>query len=163
MVRRVRHPGFTLLELVLVMVIIGTVLAMAAPSLRGWSRGSLLRDTAEQFVAVTRLARTQAVSTCRIHRLNLDPAGSYYLTVQQGQEFIHIQSNFGLPFELPGGFRIQMVTTLQSGESYIDFYPTGRTQPARVRIFSDQGESMDIECATPAETFQVLSLEGASG
>jgi prepilin-type N-terminal cleavage/methylation domain-containing protein len=34
--------GFTLLELVVVMMIIATVLAMAAPSLRGWHKGAML-------------------------------------------------------------------------------------------------------------------------
>jgi prepilin-type N-terminal cleavage/methylation domain-containing protein len=38
--RRGQYRGFTLLELVLVMVIVCVALAMVAPSLAGWNQGS---------------------------------------------------------------------------------------------------------------------------
>ncbi|MDB4966667.1 MAG: hypothetical protein JWN44_2356, partial [Myxococcales bacterium] len=60
------RPAFTLLELVLVMLVITIAIAVVAPTLRGWSRGSHLRDTAEQFVTLTRLARTQAASSAQL-------------------------------------------------------------------------------------------------
>ncbi len=174
MARRSFERGFTLLELVLVLAIIGTVLAMAAPSLRGWSQGSRLRDAADGFVAITRLARTQAVATCQPHRICIDPATcQYHLLVQQGQEFVPVASSLGGPFDLPDAYRIELTagptaagaawgaaTSPQSGGTCIDFSPTGRTQPARVRIISDQGEMIEIECASPAEMFEVLSPGG---
>jgi type II secretion system protein H len=151
------HRGFTLLELVFVLVIICTVLAMAAPSLRGWSQGSRLRDTADALLATTRLARTQAVATGQVHRLNIDPAnGQYQLVVQQGEEFVPVAGGFGAPSMLPEGYRIELAQALPAGDSSISFTPTGRTQPARIRITSEQGESVEIECTTPAELFRVV-------
>jgi Tfp pilus assembly protein FimT len=51
----------TLLELILVMVILSTVLAMAAPSLRGFFASRRTQDTAAQILALTQLARSQAI------------------------------------------------------------------------------------------------------
>jgi type II secretion system protein H len=156
-----RQPGFTLLELVLVLVIICTVLAIASPSLRGWSKGSALRDTAEQMVALARLARSQAVATAQLHRLCLEPAtGRYRLMVRQGQEFVPVPSSFADAWTLPDGYRLELTLTAQAQENCIEFYPTGRTQPGRIRIVSDQGEVMEIACATPAEPFQIVEPEG---
>ena len=64
--------GLTLLELVLVMVIICTILAMAAPSLRGFFTSRETSDAAAQIVALTHLARSQAITEGRVYRLNLD-------------------------------------------------------------------------------------------
>ena len=86
------------------MVIICTVLAMAAPSLRGFFASRRTADAAAQIVALTRLARSRAVAEGRIYRLNLDVAGeTYWLTVQQGGVFNNLRSEFGRFFSLPEG------------------------------------------------------------
>ena len=158
MSHRGRHHGFTLIELVLVMMIVCITLAMAAPSLRGWSKGSHLRDEADAFVAMTRLARTESVTTSKPYRLMIDSAaGGYQLMVQEGEEFVALDSGFGRLFELPDGYRIELRMTQESTDNFIPFYPTGRTQPARVRITSDLGETVDIECLSPAESFEIVS------
>lgn len=158
MTRRGRYSGFTLIELVLVMMIVCITLAMAAPSLRGWSKGSRLRDEADTFVALTRLARSQAVTTGKPHRLYIETStNSYQLMIQEGEEFVALDSGFGRVFELPSDYRIELRTTQESTESFIPFFPTGRTQPARVLISSEMGESAEIECASPAESFEVVT------
>src|SRR3954464_4283125 len=82
------HRAFTLIELILVLLIIGTVLAMASPSLRGWSRGSKIRDAGEQFLSVARYGRAQAVADARMYRLQVDAkSGTYQLLVQDGEQF----------------------------------------------------------------------------
>src|SRR5882757_3932215 len=92
--RRTRQSGFTLLELMLVMLIITIVLAMAAPSMRGWRRATNLKGAAEDFITVTRYARVQAVTNGAVHRVILEPAtGRYYVAVQSGQNFVELDSN----------------------------------------------------------------------
>ena len=56
MKRPPRQSGFTLLELILVMVIICTALALAAPSLNGWARGSKMRDAVSTMILSVILA-----------------------------------------------------------------------------------------------------------
>src|SRR5688572_13025395 len=103
MERRTRkHAAFTLFELVLALVVISVILAMAAPSLRGWSRSTQLKDVAREFIAVTQLARTQAVSTARVHRLMVDTTGGrYWLTVEDGKGFAPYIADLGRPDPLP--------------------------------------------------------------
>jgi general secretion pathway protein H len=155
-----RHhaAGFTLLELVLVLVIMSIALAVAAPSLRGWSKGARLRDAGDQFLAVARWARGQAVAESHVYRLNVEPStGRYWVTVQNGMEFGPTGSSFGQMFELPAGLDISMTDGSSQQLSVVDFYPTGRTQAASVRITSDDGFAVDIVCPSPAEGFALAS------
>src|SRR4051812_380773 len=86
--RRPSRPAFTLIELMLVLLVIAIALGMVAPSLRGHSRTSRLRDTAEQFVTLTRLARTRAVSLGQPYRVVIDAANRRcVLAVQNGLQY----------------------------------------------------------------------------
>ncbi len=67
-----RRSGYTLFELVLVMAVLLIAAGMAAPSLRNFARGRDAGDAAEQFVAVARWARTQAIAQGAVYRLNVD-------------------------------------------------------------------------------------------
>ena len=64
--------AFTLLELIAVLVLISAVLAIAAPSLRGFVRGRQTAEAAAQMLSLTHLARSRAASQGCIHRLNVD-------------------------------------------------------------------------------------------
>lgn len=160
------HPSraFTLLELVFVLVIISTTLALAAPSLRGWSKGSKLRDAGDEFLAMTRYARGQAVAGGRVYRLYVDAnAGTYQLTAQDGAEFRQLGTAWGRQFILPEGFRIAMTDEQGGALEAVEFYPSGRTQVARVRITSGENDMTELRCPTPAEGFRVLTGEEMRG
>jgi len=66
-VRLVRHHScFTLIELVIVMAVVGTILAVTAPNLAGFVHGRSVREEARRLVAVTRRAAAVAASqSCR--------------------------------------------------------------------------------------------------
>jgi Tfp pilus assembly protein FimT len=161
--RQSSSAAFTLLELVLVMVVICTALAVAAPSMRGWSRGSRLRDAGDQFLALTRLARSQAVAESRVHRLYVDPAsGRYWVAAQEGQQFVPIGSSLGQVFVLPEDLVIELtgLEAQSSSMEFIEFHPTGRTWPARVRIALDENDFLEIACESPADEFRLLTASG---
>jgi len=149
--------GFTLLELVLVMVIVCTVLAMAAPSLGGFFASRRTADAAAQIVALTGLARSQAIVEGRTYRLNFDTdAGAYWLTVQQGGAFGRLGSEFGRRFSLPEGtLASRDGTTAAASSGHIEFYPDGTTQAATIRLTGRQGEVVEIVCPSPTEPFEV--------
>src|SRR6187401_614809 len=95
---RSRHnrPAFTLFELVLVMVIITTALAIISPSLRGFAHGARMRDASTEFVAMCQLARTQAISTARVHRLLIDTnTAQCKILVEDADQFVAPEKNFG--------------------------------------------------------------------
>lgn len=163
---RTRHPSstaFTLLELVLVLVVICTALAVAAPAMRGWSSGSRLRDAGDQFLALTRWARSQAVADSRVYRLYVEPgAAQYWVAVQDGLEFVSIGSSLGQVFTLPNEMTIELTGVESASQplEFIEFDPTGRTWPARVRISLDVDDFLEIACESPADEFRLMTPSG---
>ena len=61
--RRCSVKGFTLVELIMVMVVLAGVMAVAAPSLNKFFRNSALNDEARRIVGLIELARHEAIST----------------------------------------------------------------------------------------------------
>src|SRR5688500_2696160 len=156
--RRQPH-AFTLLELVLVLVVLSVALAAAAPSMQGWSRGSKQRDAAEQFLAVTRGARVKAAADATMHRVYVDAqAGRYWIAAQSGTEFLPLGTSLGQIYELPEGNRIEVTDPGGQRMQYIDFFPSGRTVPARVSIISAiDDRRIVIECPSPSESFALVN------
>jgi type II secretion system protein H len=156
-----RRSAFTLLELVLVMLVITIAIAVVAPTLRGWSRGSHLRDTAEQIVTLTRLARTQAASTAQLHRVTIDPRNRRcVLSVQDGQQFNDFTSAMDGVVEIPDGVTVQMTDLQNAPREFVDFFPNGRIDTGRVRVSMDDGSEIVVECGTPTEGFRITTTGG---
>jgi type II secretion system protein H len=156
MTRAPRQSGFTLLELVLALVVIAAVLGMAAPSFSGWGRGQKLRGAAEDFVTVARFGRVQALQTASPHRLIISPSdGRYYLTVQEGETFVEAPGQLTRG-RVPQDFQIQWTDQESAQRGFVEFAPNGRAQAARVRLTSQYGEQIDVECASPTEGFRII-------
>lgn len=183
-----RARGFTLIELILVMMLICTVLGMAAPSLRGFFQSHLARDAAGQIVALAQYARTQSAAEGRTYRLSFDTqAGQFWLTAQDGATFSALGTEFGRTFALPEGVTFESVasnvatdaaTTVASTSStgttagssatgtqtdVVDFMPNGGATTAKVRLIGRRGERLEVGCPSPAESFRVTLLTGESG
>lgn len=129
--------GFTLIELILVMMLICTVLGMAAPSLRGFFQSHQATDAAGQIVALAQYARTQAASEGRTYRLNFDTqGGQYWLTAQDGASFAVLGREFGRTFALPEGVTFESVTTVvttDAGAQTVAATATAETSTATAR------------------------------
>ena len=159
---RFKSSGFTLLELVLVMLVLTIVMAMAAPSLTHFWRGSRLRDSAEQVVAVTRYARTQAISDGTVYRFNIDPQSrSYFLTMREGEQFVRTGTEFGREFTFPLETQIELSRIDGQTPDHIDFFPTGRSELATIRVSASGEQDILIGCATPTELYAVISDGGS--
>ena len=155
------QAGFSLLELVLVLAVIATMLAIASPTLRNWNRGQQMKHAVIEFMTATQSARTLAISTASVHRLNVDTQnGRFWVTRLVGETFVELGDDLHEMEPLPEHCRIELTKFTDNTGAYIDFYPTGRVQPARVRIYAEDGSSSSIECLTPAETFRVVDGGG---
>ena len=161
--RRTIRPGFTLIELVLVMLVMTIAIGVVAPELRGWSHGARMSDTVDQILTLARMARTEAISTAQVHRLIVDSSGRCYVARQDGEQFVELGEGRDAVFAAPDGIKLQM-TDLQGGpREFVEFYPNGRMQTARIRVSTeDDGSQKIIEAATSTEGFRVPAVAGGT-
>lgn len=162
-----KEMGFTLLELILVMVIISVLLSMAAPSLRGFFASRKAHDAAAGILSLIRFARTQAITEGRNYRLNLDETGgAYWLTVNDAGGYAMLETDLGRKFLLPEhtSMKIEMDDDDSredddDSDGYIEFYPKGRADVCTIRLFDQNGDEVDVLTETPAERYRVVIPE----
>jgi type II secretion system protein H len=153
------RSAFTLIELILVLLLIAVIAGIVSPTLRGFSAGQKLRDTADRFVTLTRLARAQALATGQVHRVTIDTANNRCVVAAEvGQQLTEISDGMDGAFEIPEGVHIQLKDAQGMPGDYVQFYPNGRTQTASLRISMTDGESyVDVECVAPVEGFYMIN------
>jgi prepilin-type N-terminal cleavage/methylation domain-containing protein len=76
--QRLTPNGFTLIELMVVIVMIAIMAGMAVPSFVQWRQNLLYRETARDVVSILREARARAISNNRQHRVEFDIDGNQY-------------------------------------------------------------------------------------
>ena len=176
-VGRVRRAGFTLVELILVMVLTLTVLAMAAPRLDRFSRRRVLVSNAEAVLALLETARDRAAAEAVAYRVRIDSgAASCRLLQQSGGTYQPPAGPAGRVLRLPSGVGISLTQpdgsaadALRSeptddrprrgdgGEVwFVEFSPAGECTPARVRLQDDDRGSVTLLCRSPIERFAIV-------
>lgn len=78
MSQKISQRGFTLIELIFVMALLATVMAIAAPKLSRFVQGRDLTEESRRFLALTRYARSEAVSQGIPMALWIAPAENRY-------------------------------------------------------------------------------------
>src|ERR1044072_7520429 len=113
MTTRFNKSGFTLMELVLVLVVLSVCTLIAAPSLRGFTRSRRLPNAAQEMMNIARWCRVQAITEGTTYRLNLDEEkGRYWITKDDGTgNYVQVSDPFiQNETKLPEG--IQMTSTI---------------------------------------------------
>jgi len=147
------RAGFTLIELILVLVIVGFLISLVAPAINS-TTGLSLKTGAKRIAAGLRYARSQAVTTGSVYQIRFD--------MEQGEmtiERVEEEDPYGLQtggkrwweaeereeegeekappgelyekkiYRLPKGITIERVIAddeeINEGEALIDFYPNG--------------------------------------
>lgn len=151
----------TLLELILVMVILATVLAMAAPSLRGFFTSRRGDDAAAQILALTQFARSQAVSEGIAYRLNFDTQEqTCWLTAQKAGAYERLETGFGKAYTIPKDLIIELEDVEQDEHDvFLAFTPYGTVTAGTVRLIDRRGRALQISCPTVTESFSITESE----
>jgi prepilin-type N-terminal cleavage/methylation domain-containing protein len=157
--RRHGTRAFTLLELIVVLGLVGVLLALASPSLKGFMGTRQTADTADEIGALTHLASSRAAAQGTPYRLNFDPqAGQYWLTMQEQGQFVNLGTEFGRRFNVPTGVGITLRRPAGTeARLYIEFQPSGRAEEVTIEIQGQRGEVFRVVCESATEAFHVVA------
>lgn len=133
-----KNNAFTLVEILLVIVIAGIVLALAAPNFsKGYSRFQLNR-TAEDLLNVSRWAQAMAIGQGRKYALTFtDDRRSYAILRAMVNEETDDQNSFEpVSGALGRMHRLPDAVLLDTHDDRIGFYPDGNIDPATIQLNS---------------------------
>ena len=148
----IKSRGFSLLELLVVLVIIGLSASLVLPTLAGGLSSLRLKTAAREVSATLRYARSLAVSVGKEQVINMDiEEGKYWLNEDKDNNR-----------ELPSDIRFLNVTTqgeeITTGMAGIVFYPMGNSSGSS--IFITAGKDRNCHILTQLATGVVeVSLE----
>jgi type II secretion system protein H len=160
-----RHEGFTLLELIVVMVILATVLALAGPSLRGFFGSRQLQDTAAEILAMTQFARSQAISEGVIYRLNFNTTErTYWLTAWKKGSFLRLETNTGRTHTLPKDMILELDNLGRDDQDmFVEFMPDGTATAGTIRLMERNGRTLEVACPTVTESYYIIQRDNTYG
>jgi prepilin-type N-terminal cleavage/methylation domain-containing protein len=144
--------GFTLLEVVLVLLIIGIVVAVMFPRFTNIGGGDLKLE-ARTLIGRIQGLYAEATFTRRPHRLVLDlDEERYYAEVMnvETRTFAPVERTFMAPVQLPSGITLKDVTTARSGKRaegqvMLLFDPMGQAEFATIHLEDRDGGALTLE------------------
>ena len=151
---RSASPGFTLLELAVVIFIMGLMLTLALPYLGGF-RQAALKSQARRLAGRATYMYDEATGHKLVLRLIFDMDNNGYAVAQLDPYavkpvFAPDRSMSGHPVMLPAAIRIRDVTvegtgTLNRGTIATTFYPEGYVDATVVHLEDASGDVMTLE------------------
>jgi len=145
--------GFTLLELVIVLFILGLITAMAMPTFVNFYRKSEEQQTTSQLVQLFRFAQQQAIFKRQVRTVGIDfDTHSYYLKEDPlpGDYSFEIRKRHQTP--LPEGFEFELIEYPEreeeenADEAFVSFYPDGTADRVKltIRRVNDRGMTENL-------------------
>jgi prepilin-type N-terminal cleavage/methylation domain-containing protein len=139
--RRLRDQGFTLLELMIVVLVLALVLAVSYPSLSRGSTALHLRATGRDVLNTFRYAREKAVTEQTGMRIVVDQEKqTLTLTNDLGEE--------GRTYAMPKDVKIQGMALagneITTGPLIVRFLPNGSADSAEIVLKSQTGALLHI-------------------
>ncbi|OGW15010.1 MAG: type II secretion system protein GspH [Nitrospinae bacterium RIFCSPLOWO2_12_FULL_45_22] len=163
------QKGFTLVELLVVLLLLGLMLALAGPRITSGLGSASLKSTARKIATTLRYARGQAVAKKTPHEVFFDnEAGVYGIEeVASRQDLTSPSDSAGSPnpAEKTGNlqtFKLPEEIKLKENNS-ITFYPNGSSSGGDVILSNQKGKGYLIEVDIITGLVRISRDEGTEG
>lgn len=138
--------GFSMVEMMTVLVIFGLVIAAAVPSVSQYIRRDRVREAALGFRSTCMVAQKRAQSTRMEHRVVYDPAaGTYFVERRDGVNWNMISPD---TLRMDADITVQGGTDTDPSHHIITFEPLGTVDtgdvPATIRFHNDHSDTTTI-------------------
>jgi general secretion pathway protein H len=145
------HRGFTLIEMVVVLVLISLSIALITPSLSRFSKRVELKATAQKVSGILRSFRSESIRKGRVYQILFD-AGTGEIRIralekeepegerkqEEGKKGTEEAAAQEKRYSLPGGVQIKEVKIpspeFPSDLPTIEFYPTGGSNGGEILL-----------------------------
>ncbi|MCU0914744.1 MAG: GspH/FimT family pseudopilin [Planctomycetes bacterium] len=147
------------------LLIMSTMLAIAAPSLRGFFASRRVDDAATQILALTQYARSQAISEGVVYRLNFDTRDcTYWLTAQKAGVFEPLETELGQIYTLPKDVELELEDLDEKDKDvFLAFTPHGLVTAGVVRLIDRSGRALEVSCPSVTESFSIIESIAKGG
>lgn len=148
--------GFTLIELVLVMLIIGLMLTVVVPSMGGLLKAQRLDQCARTLAGMLKEARVCSAADAKAYRLVIDTEdGTCWLEALTPEGFDRPESSIGKILELGDDVMFELEGGTEDGSLLmIRVEPDGMAELAQIVVTRKQdGKQLAVYCRTPTEPF----------
>jgi len=150
-----KERGFSLIELMVVIILIGLSISLVAPSLSRFSKTVELKGTAKKISGILRYCRSEAVNRGQVYQVLFDP-NLREVRVQwmesggeKGKDEKKEEKNGKKIYFLPDGVRmkgIQIAPSQYPSETpLIEFYPNGGSNGGTILLETQGGQQYKIK------------------
>ena len=168
-----KNNGFTMVEIMVVMVIIIVLTGVSMVYFGGYARRSLLESTSRDWMAHLSYARTQAVIEGTVYRVNCDlDRQLYWITYQsdssdtQGQ-FLNVDGVWGNEVSIDSTIKLSSLqistdSPLEIGVVNIDFTPRGTSTDVIASFENDAQDQQQVQLFGITGISRIVSQDSTS-
>jgi prepilin-type N-terminal cleavage/methylation domain-containing protein len=151
--------GFTLLEIVLVVAILGLFVGLAIPTLPDMT-GARIEKAARKVAMTIQLTRTRAVSLRRFYRIDVDLEAGMVSVTYYGPEGTYIEDDVIQPYGTGDVRIVDVVTSIEGkiveGTGRIHISPRGFTEPSLIHIRDATGRDLTVSPSLTSGRVRIL-------
>ncbi len=137
--------GFTLIELMVVMLLISIVLAVAIPKFDGGAFQDPVKKLSRWMINTVRSLRSAAIQKQKVQGLMIDLSNNRMWLVNDEMDELALAAASDKALKLPDTIRIKEVQfphqeSITSGTTEVYFYPAGYSDQVLIHLEADQNE-----------------------